>query len=116
LWMNREGQFRSGIPGSGRTYDPSIKGLEISFDDPVLTVKRGTDEVRFTLGAALQSEKPSADSPVLIPAYEGRNRALLILVHPSQFPKKQYATKMFEVWILLNTTPATHGQLDSKKS
>jgi Domain of unknown function (DUF4153) len=83
-------------------YHEKIGGLLVSVDNSVLTASDGLTAVSFNLTAALESLARTDKSPVLVPAHEGREHAMLILVRPYQIGDKDPNPK-FEVWLLLNS-------------
>jgi hypothetical protein len=76
--------------------------LPVSIDNSVLTAGDGPAAVSFNLAAALKSRNSKAQSPLLVPAYEGRERAMLILIRTHQIADKDLNSG-FEVWLLLNS-------------
>jgi hypothetical protein len=101
LWMSRQGLLDAGdsdAPPYSRIW---IGGLSASFSDSVLTAAGQDSAVSFNLAAAMKPDAPIAKSPLLIPANEGRDHAMLILVAPlkSADPNRE---RKFEVWLLVN--------------
>lgn len=107
IWVNRQGQINVSVPDSEPCYGGAqIGNIGVTFSTPVLTVSRGATVVSFNLAKAIEPGKQAIKSPSLIPAHEGRDRAALVLVRSSQTPGKD-RDKMFEAWILLNSTEAS---------
>jgi len=51
---------------------------------------------------AIEPGKQIVKSPIVIPAHEGRDRAIAIVVRPSEITNVNVPSK-FEMWLLLNT-------------
>jgi hypothetical protein len=103
IWVNRQGQINVGVPDS----PPGYKGAQIGnvgvmFSDPVLTLVRGRAAVSFNLAMAIEPGEQIVKSPIVIPAHEGRDRAIVIVVRPSEITNVNVPSK-FEMWLLLNT-------------
>jgi len=101
LWMSRQGLLDAGDSDSPPYSRIWIGGLSASFSDSVLTAAGQDSAVSFTLAAAMKPDAPIAKSPLLIPANEGPDHAMLILVAPlkSADPNRE---RKFEVWLLVN--------------
>jgi hypothetical protein len=103
MWVNRQGQINVGVPDSPPGYGGAQVGeVGVMFSDPVLTVSRGRAAVSFNLAEAIEPGKQTVKSPIVIPAHEGRDRAIAILVRPSEITSVNVPNK-FEMWLLLNT-------------
>jgi uncharacterized protein DUF4153 len=101
LWISRQGLLDandSGAPPYSRIW---LGGLSATFSDSVLTATGPDTAVSFNLAAAIKSDAPVANSPLLIPANEGRDHATLILVEPPKSADPNRVRK-FEVWLLFN--------------
>jgi hypothetical protein len=103
FWVNRQGQVNVGVPDSAPGYGGAVVGeIGVKFSDPVLTVARGQAVISFNVAQAIEPGKHVVKSAVLIPAHEGRDRAVIILVRPSEITSVNVPSK-FEMWLLLNT-------------
>jgi hypothetical protein len=103
FWVNRQGQANVGVPDSAPGYGGAVVGeIGVKFSDPVLTVARGQAVISFNVAQAIEPGKHVVKSAVLIPAHEGRDRAVIILVRPSEITSVNVPSK-FEMWLLLNT-------------
>ena len=103
IWVNRSGQVNVGVPDSPPGYGGAQVGeIGVMFSDPVLTVSRGRAAVSFNLAKAIEPGKQTVRSPIVIPAHEGRERAIALLVRPSEIASVNDPSK-FEMWLLLNT-------------
>lgn len=99
IWVNRQGQINVGDPNSSPAYgETKVGAVTVAFSDSVLTASRGGGAVSFSLVKALEAGK----SPVLVPAHEGRERAIVVLVRPPEIAGLD-RSKKFETWLLLNT-------------
>jgi Domain of unknown function (DUF4153) len=103
FWVNRQGQVNVGVPDSAPgNFGEQVGDIGINFSDPVLTVSRGQAVISFNVAQAIEPGKHVIKSAVLIPAHEGRDRAVVILVRPSEIASVNVPNK-FEIWLLLNT-------------
>lgn len=103
IWVDRQGQINLGVPDSAPGYKGAqIGNVGVRFSDPVLTLVRGHAAVSFNLAMAIEPGKQIVKSPIVIPAHEGRDRAIAILVRPSEITNVNVPSK-FEMWLLLNT-------------
>ena len=103
IWVNRQGQVNVGVPDSRPGYKgEQIGNIGVTFSDPVLTLVRGHAAVSFNLAMAIEPGKQIVKSAIVIPAHEGRDRAIVILVRPSEIAGLNVPSK-FEMWLLLNT-------------
>ena len=103
IWVNRQGQINVGVPDSRPGYKgEQIGNIGVTFSDPVLTLVRGRAAVSFNLAMAIEPGKQIVKSAIVIPAHEGRDRAIAILVRPSEITNVNVPSK-FEMWLLLNT-------------
>ncbi len=103
FWVNRQGQVNVGVPDSAPgNFGAQVWDIGIQFSDPVLTVSRGQAVISFNVAQAIEPGKHVVKSAVLIPAHEGRDRAVIILVRPSEITSVNDPSK-FEMWLLLNT-------------
>jgi hypothetical protein len=103
IWVNRQGQINVGVADSPPGYGGAeVGGVGVMFSDPVLTVSRGRAAVSFNLAEAIAPGRQTVKSPILIPAHEGRERAIALLVRPSEIASVKVPAK-FEMWLLLNT-------------
>jgi Domain of unknown function (DUF4153) len=103
FWVNRQGQVNVGVPDSPPGYGSAQVGkIGVTFSDPVLTVSRGHAVISFNVAQAIEPGKHVVKSAVLIPAHEGRDRAVVVLVRPSEIASVNDPSK-FEIWLLLNT-------------
>lgn len=104
FWVNRQGQVNVGVPDSAPpgNFGEQVGDIGIGFSDPVLTVTRGQAVISFNVAQAIEPGKHVVKSAVLIPAHEGRDRAVIILVRPSKIASVNDPSK-FEIWLLLNT-------------
>ncbi len=101
LWMSRQGLLDAGDPDSPPYSRIWLGGISASLSDSVLTAAGQDSTVSFNLAAAIKPDAPAAKSPLLIPANEGPDHAMLILVAPlkSADPNRE---RKFEVWLLFN--------------
>ena len=106
IWLSPGGgPISVGEPDSPPAYgEAEVGGLRVAFRNPVLVASRGGETFSFNLYNAIPSDKQTVKSPILIPAHEGRDRAIVILVLPSQMVGADRANK-FQAWLLLNTKP-----------
>ena len=103
FWVNRQGQVNVGVPDSAPgNFGAQVGDIGVNFSDPVLTVSRGQAVISFNVAQAIEPGKHVVKSAVLIPAHEGRDRAVVILVRPSEIASVNVPSK-FEMWLLLNT-------------
>ena len=103
FWVNRQGQVNVGVPDSAPgNFGAQVWDIGVQFSDPVLTVARGQAVFSFNVAQAIEPGKQVVKSAVLIPAHEGRDRAVIILVRPSKIASVNDPSK-FEIWLLLNT-------------
>ena len=103
FWVNRQGQVNVGVPDSAPgNFGAQVGDIGVKFSDPVLTVSRGQAVISFNVAQAIEPGKHIVKSAVLIPAHEGRDRAVVILVRPSEIASVNDPSK-FEIWLLLNT-------------
>jgi Domain of unknown function (DUF4153) len=103
FWVNRQGQVNVGVPDSAPgKFGAQVGDIGVQFSDPVLTVSRGQAVISFNVAQAIEPGKHVVKSAVLIPAHEGRDRAIAILVRPSEIAGVNDPSK-FEMWLLLNT-------------
>ena len=103
IWVNRQGQINVGVADSPPGYGGAqVGGVGVMFSDPVLTVSRGRAAVSFNLAEAIEPGKQTVKSPLVIAAHEGRERAIALLVRPSEIASVSVPSK-FEMWLLLNT-------------
>jgi hypothetical protein len=102
IWLSRQGAMRFGGPDASPSFSVEIEKMTVSYSAPILTVAAGAETLNFNLGAAMGSNVAVANSSQLIPAHEGRDRALLILVPTTSIASEKLDAR-FEAWILLNT-------------
>jgi uncharacterized protein DUF4153 len=103
IWIDRQGQINIGNPDSPPgNRSAQVGGVGVTFFDSVLTALRGDSAVSFNLAEATTPGTPAAESPIMLPAHEGRDRAIVILVRPSEIANANVSSK-YEIWLLLNT-------------
>jgi hypothetical protein len=103
VWLSRQGQINVGdldSPPADGGAQVGIVGL--SFSDSVLTASRAGASVSFNLAQAMEPVQPTVKSPFVVPAHEGPDRAIVIIVPPSETANLS-RPKKFEIWLLLNT-------------
>jgi len=101
MWISRQGLLDTtdaDAPPYSRIW---LGGLSATFSDSVLTATGPDATVSFNLAAAMKPDAPVPNSPLLIPANEGRDHATLILVEPPKSADHNRVRK-FEVWLLFN--------------
>lgn len=103
IWVSRQGQINVGSPDLPTNYNEAKVGaLNVTSSDSVLTASRGRAVVSFNLAEATKPGQQTFKSPILVPAHEGRERAIVVLVQPSEIATLD-RPKKFEMWLLLNT-------------
>jgi hypothetical protein len=103
IWVSRQGQINVGRPDLPPNYNEAKVGaLNVTFADSVLTASRGRAVVSFNLAEAMKPGQQSVKSPMVISANEGRERAIVVLVQPSEIATLD-RPKKFEMWLMLNT-------------
>ncbi len=103
IWVSRQGQIYLGDPDSPPAYGGGrLGGVDLTFDGLVLTASRGHAAVSFNLAEATMPVKQAAKSPIIVPAHEGREHAIIILARPSEIVSQGLPNKI-ELWLLLNT-------------
>jgi hypothetical protein len=78
----------------------------LEFATSVLVASSEWVNVSFNLAKAIGPRGQKVRSPILVPAQEGRDRAMVILMLPSQMAGTDYHPNKFQAWLLLNTKPA----------
>lgn len=103
IWVSRQGQINVGSPDLPTNYNEAKVGaLNVTSSDSVLTASRGRAVVSFNLAEAMKPGQQTFKSPILVPAHEGRERAIVVLVRSSEIATLD-RPKKFEMWLLLNT-------------
>lgn len=114
LWICRQGLLGAGDSDAPPFSAIWIGGLSATFSDSVFTATNQGSAMSFNLAAAMKPDAPVAKSPLLIPANEGRDHAMLILAGPLNFAGSNHERK-FEVWLLLNNQTSARA-VNSVKS
>lgn len=105
VWLSRQGEINVGDPDSPPADgDAKVGVVSLWFSDSVLTASRAGASVSFNLAKAMEPVLPTVKSPIIVPAHEGRDRAIVVLVPPSETANLSHPKK-FEIWLLLNTKP-----------
>jgi Domain of unknown function (DUF4153) len=103
VWLSRQGQINVGdLDSPPIDSDAKVGVVSLQFSDSVLTASRAGASVSFNLAKAMEPVLPTVKSPIIVPAHEGRDRAILVLVPPSETANLN-RPKKFEMWLLLNT-------------
>jgi hypothetical protein len=104
IWLSPGGgPINVGEPDSPPVYgEAEVGGVKVAFPNSVLVASRDGTTVSFNLVKAIGAGQKTVKSPILIPAHEGRDHAIVILVLPSQMVSTDRTNK-FEAWLLLNT-------------
>lgn len=103
VWLSRQGEINVGDPDSPPPDGNAKVGVvSLSFSDSVLTASRADASVSFNLAKAMEPVLPTVKSPIIVAAHEGRDRAIVLLVPPSETANLS-RPKKFEMWLLLNT-------------
>jgi hypothetical protein len=104
VWISRQGKLSVDTPDAPEGFWKYAGDTPLSSSSLILTAGEGPNAVSFNLVAALATANSIAKSPVLIPAHEGRDRGLLIMVPPAK-DSAEYRHKRFELWLLLAAAP-----------
>ena len=75
----------------------------MAFTTSVLVASSDSVNVSFNLAKAIGPRGQKVESPILVPAQEGRDRAMVILILPPQMVGTDYHPNKFQAWLLLNT-------------
>lgn len=104
IWLSPGGgPIIVGEADSPPTYgEAEVGGVKVAFPNSVLVASRDGATVSFNLAKAIAPREQTVKSPIVIPAHEGRDRAIVILLLPSQMVSSNRTSK-FQAWLLLNT-------------
>jgi Domain of unknown function (DUF4153) len=104
IWLTPGGgPISVGEPDSLPIYgEASVGGVKVTFPNSVLVASRDSATVSFNLANVIAPGARIAKSPLLIPAHEGRDRAIVIVVMPSRMVGTDRTNK-YQAWLLLNT-------------
>jgi len=83
--------------------EAKVGGVTVAFTTSVLVASSDSVNVSFNLAKAIGPHGQKVKSPILVPAQEGRDRAMVILMLPPQMAGADYHPNKFQAWLLLNT-------------
>jgi hypothetical protein len=97
------GPISVGEPDSQPIYgEASVGGVKVTFPNSVLVASRDSATVSFNLANVVAPGAQIVKSPLLIPAHEGRDHGMVIVVVPSRMAVTDRTNK-YQAWLLLNT-------------
>lgn len=104
IWLTPGGgPISVGEPDSPPFYgEADVGGVKVAFPNSVLVASRDSATVSFNLANVIAPSARIVKSPLLIPAHEGRDRAIVIVVMPSRMVSTDRTNK-YQAWLLLNT-------------
>jgi hypothetical protein len=105
IWLSPGGgPISVGEPDSPPAFgEVKVGGIRVAFTTSVLVASSDSVNVSFNLAKAIGPHGQKVKSPILVPAQEGRDRAMVILMLPPQMAGTDYHPNKFQAWLLLNT-------------
>lgn len=105
IWLSSGGgPISVGEPDSPPIFgEAKVGGVRVAFTTSVLVASSDSVNVSFNLAKAIGPRDQKVKSPILVPAQEGRDRAMVILMLPPQMAGTDYHPNKFQAWLLLNT-------------
>ena len=105
IWLSPGGgPISVGEPDSPPIHgEAKVGGVKVAFPNSVLVASSDSVNVSFNLAKAIGPRDQKVKSPILVPAQEGRDHAIVILMLPPQMAGTDYHPNKFQAWLLLNT-------------
>ncbi len=110
-WISRQGKLSVDTPDAPEGFWEYAGNTRLSSSSLILTAREGPDAVSLNLAGALATANPIGKSSILIPAHEGRDRGLLIIVPPVK-DSAEIHHQRYEIWLLLaaaSPAPNSHS-------
>jgi Domain of unknown function (DUF4153) len=108
IWMSRQGKLSVDTPDAPEGFWKFAGNTLLSSSGWILTAGEGTDAASFNLAGVLGTANLVGKSPIVIPAHEGRDRGIVIIVPPEK-DSAEIRDQRFELWILLAAAPTPHS-------